>query len=174
MSGAIEYLGARGIMTGNTDGLFGPEKKITRAEFVYAVLKAFNLMDDQAQSNFPDVRKTDWFYAAAGTAQQLKFIEGYPDGTFMGNVDIPKTQMIAIVSRTMTQYMGYYPPEDIEARLGQFKDRELIQQWPREGIALAAKTGALIYRKDGNFDPDVAMTRGDAAIVLYKMFMKIW
>jgi len=174
MQTAIDGLGARGIMTGTTDGMFYPDKSITRAEFVFAVLKAFNLMDGQAQCSFADVKKTDWFYSAAATAQKLKFITGYPDNTFRGTVDIPKDQMIVVTANSLIQYMGYFPPADTNQQLSEFKDRGDIAAWSAQGIAFAAKDDLLIYRSDSRFEPAVPMTRGDAAIVLYKMFSKIW
>lgn len=32
----------------------------------------------------------------------------------------------------------------------------------------------IVLRKDGKFAPGSAMTRGEAAVVLYRMFKKIW
>jgi hypothetical protein len=174
MKDAILRLGSRGIMPGSNDGRFKPEDEITRAEFVAAVLNAFNLLDETATSSFTDVKKSDWFYSAVATAQQLNFISGFEDGTFRGNNDIPKDQMVVVCANSMITYMGYIRPGDITDQLRNFQDKDDIAGWASEGIALAAKSSMLLYRSDGKFLPAEPITRGDAAIILDKMFSKIW
>ncbi|MDR2751001.1 MAG: S-layer homology domain-containing protein, partial [Clostridiales bacterium] len=82
---AIRTLAALSIMPGTADGMFFPEKDITRAEFVSTIVRIFRLEDETAEPSFPDVKSTDWFYADVGVAQKLALREGYADGTFRSN-----------------------------------------------------------------------------------------
>jgi hypothetical protein len=70
--------------------------------------------------------------------------------------------------------MGYLIPSDIEAELARYADRAEIEPWSEDKIALATQSNILIYRIDGLFAPKSTMTRGDAAIVLYRVFNKVW
>ena len=55
---AVEALAGLGILSGYEDGTFGPDKEITRAEFV-AIAVAFSALED-GQSSFSDVKPGFW------------------------------------------------------------------------------------------------------------------
>ena len=42
------------------------------------------------------------------------------------------------------------------------------------GISYTTRENLVVRRTDGMFNGRATMTRGDAAIILYRMFMKIW
>ena len=174
MKEAISLLASRSIMTGTTDGFFYPDKPLTRAELVSAVVRAFDMLDPDTESSFTDVSKSDWYYTAVATAEREHIISGFEDNTFRGNIDIPKDQLVAVSANTLSERMGYIVPEDVEAELMRYIDRDELTRWSRDMIALATKTNILIYRTDNMFAPGSIMTRGDAAIVLYRVFNKVW
>jgi len=70
--------------------------------------------------------------------------------------------------------MGYIEPGEIEELLAIFLDRGDIAVWSEGRIALAAQSNILIYRTDLLFAPLSIMTRGDAAIILHRVFNKVW
>jgi len=174
MKDAISQLASRGIMTGTTDGFFFPDKPITRAELVSAIIRAFDLLDPDAVSKFTDLSKSDWYYSAAATAEREGIISGFEDNTFRGDVDIPKVQLVVITANTLIERMGYIVPGEIEELLATFLDRVDIAAWSEGRIALAAQANVLIYRTDSLFAPRSIMTRGDAAIILFRVFNKVW
>ena len=174
MREAIYQLASKGIMAGTTDGMFFPDKMITRAEFVSAIVRMFDLLDVTAESTFDDIDKADWYYSAAASAHRENIITGFDDNTFRGDLDMPKDQMIVASSNTLVEQMGYRVPKDIETLLSRYIDRDEIATWTEGGIALATQANVLIYRTDSRFAPEYPMTRGDAAIILNRVFMKIW
>ena len=70
--------------------------------------------------------------------------------------------------------MRYRDPANVNGILSAYTDASSIAQWGREDIALATRENLVVRRTDGNFNGSATMTRGDAAIILYRMFMKIW
>ena len=174
MKEAISQLASRGIMAGTTDGFFFPDKPINRAELVSAIVRAFDLLDPEAVSRFADLSRSDWYYAAAATAEREGIISGFEDNTFRGETDIPKDQLVAITGNTLVERMGYIVPVKVEDLLAVFKDRKDIAAWSEDRIALAAQSNILIYRTDSLFAPRSIMTRGDAAIILFRVFNKVW
>ena len=70
--------------------------------------------------------------------------------------------------------MRYKNPSNVSGILSVYTDASSIAQWGREDIALATRENLVVRRNDGNFNGSATMTRGDAAIILYRMFMKIW
>ena len=174
MREAISMLASRGIISGTKDGHFYPDNPITRAELVAAVVRAFDMLDESAESAFGDVSKNDWYYSAVATAVREHIVNGFDDNTFRGGLDIPKEQLVAITANTLIQRMGYIVPDDIEAHLARYLDRANIAAWSEGRVALATQSNILIYRLDSMFAPKSVMTRGDAAIVLYRVFNKVW
>jgi hypothetical protein len=87
---------------------------------------------------------------------------------------MPKDQMTVIAANTLVEQMGYIVPTDIEPILARYLDRDEIERWAEGGVALATASNVLIFRVDSLFAPNSVMTRGDAAIVLYRLFNRVW
>ena len=174
MQNAIIRLASRGILRGAEENYFQPDDSITRTDFVSAIVMAFDLLDLEAQSNFVDVSPGSWYFHAIATAGNEGLVRGFPDGTFRGSLDIPKDQLVVIAASTLMEQMGYFVPNDIEYVLAQFVDRGMLADWSEEGIALATDANVVLHRTDARFAPQSTMTRGDAAIVLYRVFGRVW
>jgi len=174
MKEAISALASRNIMTGNVEGAFSPDDPITRAEFISAAVRVFDMLDHDAVSSFTDISRSDWYYSAVATAEQENILSGFETGTFNGNSRIEKDRMVVVTANMLVGQMGYLVPADIEAVLARYPDRAEIERWSEDGVALTTQSNVLIYRTDGLFAPKSTMTRGDAAILLYRVFNRIW
>ena len=174
MQNAIVRLAAKDIMRGAEDGYFHPDDLISRAEFVSAIVMAFDMLDLTLQPTFIDLSPASWYFHAIASAEHERLVQGFPDGTFRGNLDIPKDQLVVISASTLMEHMGYFVPDDIEYILSQYFDRHLLAPWSEEGIALATDANIVLFRADSLFAPQSNMTRGDAAIVLYRVFGRVW
>ena len=58
--------------------------------------------------------------------------------------------------------------------LSECSDAYDIADWGKNDVALAANTNMVVRRKDNTFVPNDEMTRGDAAVVLKRLFDKVW
>jgi len=70
--------------------------------------------------------------------------------------------------------MGYFIPSNIEGWLARYIDRPEISERYEDGVALATQTNIVVQRTDSRFAPATIMTRGDAAIVLDRLFSRVW
>ena len=174
MQHAITQLAARGIMQGATEGYFHPHDPISRTDMVTTIISAFDMLDTAAQAPFTDINPQAWYYLAIATAHQAGLLSGFEDNTFRGNLDMPKDQLVVVAANNLIGQMGYHIPADIEYFLSRFLDREQLASWSEDGIALSTASNVLIHRADGLFAPRSIMTRGDAAIVLYRVFSRVW
>ena len=175
MQHAILQLTSRGIMQGIAEaGYFFPDAPISRTELVSTIIMAFDMLNLEAESSFTDVNRQAWYYLAVATAQEAGLVTGFEGGTFRGAENIPKEQLVVMAARSLMEQMGYYVPDNIETFLERFLDRDVLRSWSLDGIALATSSNVLIHRADGMFAPRSAMTRGDAAIVLYRVFSRVW
>ena len=82
------------------NGKFNPEAKISRVDFVTALLKV--LGDDQAKINttvkFSDVAKSGATHDAVARSQQIGLVYGYPDGTFRPQGSILRDEAQSVMS----------------------------------------------------------------------------
>jgi len=104
----------------------------------------------------------------------MQLLSGFTDNTFGGNLDILKDQLVVVAANTLMEQMGYFVPADIEIPLARYFDRHLLAEWSEDGIALATDANVVIYRTDSLFAPLSNMTRGDAAIILDRVFSRVW
>lgn len=162
---AIRFMVVRGYFRLDNKK-FNPSSKLTRYDFAESLVRMFFALDDDAQCSFPDVDKKNYRYVAA--SQQNNIVQGFDDGTFKGNENVTVEQVIALTARTINQENGYVYPENTNKYLN-FTDDNIIGKWAEKEVALAIREG--IYSNDMklNFSDDIS--RKDAAIILYRLFM---
>lgn len=172
MQKAIRYLASKGIINGTTETQFSPNGSISRAEIASLIVKALGKLDQTAKSSFTDTPESSWFYAAAASSQKQGYIQGYEDETFRGATDISKIQIVSVAARVLAKEMRYKTPEEPAAHLTKFSDT--VDIWAQPDVALATRENLVLYRKDGTFSGARNMTRGDAAILIYRLFQRLW
>lgn len=175
MQVAIKLLASKGIISGTSEQEFSPDSSISRAEVAAIILRTISKLDPNADSGFVDVQKTDWFYGVAGSSKNAGIITGYEDNTFRGKVVIPKVQIVSVAARVLKEEMAYKDISNAETILsGAYTDSAAIAQWARGDVALATDANMVIRRTDNQFVGIDNMTRGDAAIILKRLFDKLW
>lgn len=83
---AVLRVSALGLMEGYEDGSFGPDKNVTRAEFMAILIRASNLESvvgmQMNEPFFADVAKTHWAHGYIALAAKLGFVNGTGGGNF--------------------------------------------------------------------------------------------
>ncbi len=107
---AIGKLVDRGILKGNDDGTFMPERAVNRAEFCKILSTATGVdMFVPLEPSFPDVQVDDWFFPYVETAKKEGWVKGYPDGTFRPGNKINRAE----VSKVLVRAFGFDAPEEM-------------------------------------------------------------
>ena len=174
MQEAIKVLASKGIINGTTATTFAPDSTISRAEVTALLMRTISLLDPNANGNFADVNTSNWYCGAAGSAKEHNIINGYEDNTFRGNAVIAKDQIVAVSARTLKQQMNYKTPSDVADELSVYVDASSIANWAKEDVALATMANLVLKRTDSTFSGADGMTRGDAAIIMQRLFNKLW
>lgn len=146
---AIEILTAMGIVEGNEQGDFEPDKNVTRAEMVTIMLRALNISAEgqMLENSFTDTSE-HWAKEDISLAQELGYVEGNGDGTFEPDADVTFEQAVKM-GVVMINYA--MPAED---RGG----------FPVGYISVAGSKGIL----DGvNGESGMNMSRGQVAQLIY-------
>lgn len=95
-SKAINYVVAKGLISGYPDGTFKPNESITRAEFAQ-MISGYVKNEKKVSSDFQDV-KDHWAKSAIEKLYGNKNVTGYPDGTFKPNAKITRAEAVTILN----------------------------------------------------------------------------
>lgn len=144
VSVGISLLTNAGVLEGNPDGTFRPNRTLNRAEFTAIVMRLKGGVEASAAANcFPDVRASDWFSPAVCTAKALGIVSGNPGGTF----DPAKPVNYAEALKILTLLFDY----DVQPSAGEW--------YLRFASAARARGTAL----PGSTAYDHSLTRGEMA-----------
>ena len=174
MQQAINILSSKGIINGTTATTFSPDGAITRAEIASLIVRTLSKLDVGANGAFVDVKTSDWFFASVGSARKYGIINGISSTIFSPKAQIKKDQIVAVCARTLRNEMKYTNPANAQGILGIYTDSGNIPSWGIGDISLATRENLVVKRSDSKFNPADTMTRGDAAIILYRLFNRIW
>lgn len=105
-----------GILQGYGDGLFRPEKPITRAEFTAVIVRFFQPREPEGEILFSDVDDGDWFAGAVCSAAALGLVQGRKDGTFDPYAPLTRAEAAVILNRALGRKADETPPEDLADR----------------------------------------------------------
>ncbi|KRE51284.1 S-layer homology domain-containing protein [Paenibacillus sp. Soil522] len=164
---AIEAIASKGITEGMAPGIFGPNDRITRAEFAKMVVRAFNLELNDAVEQFDDVKGNEWFAPYAQVAFQTGIINGRAPGKFVPNARITRAEMATMVTRALKVSKGAVDVKDVGSELAKFKDSSGVHPSLRSGVAFAANHGLIVGNK-GKFLPNANASRAEAAVIVYR------
>ena len=105
---AVLRLGELDIMTGFSDGTFGADKTITRAEMAALIIHLRNLSEAASAAKgdaFIDVPSTYWASGYIMLSKQIGAINGYEDGTFRPEEEVTYEQAVKMI----VSALGYMP-----------------------------------------------------------------
>lgn len=149
------------FLVGYTDGTFGPERNMTRAEVttMFARLLTEQIEADKTYSNtFTDVPKGYWAANYIGYMQQFGIITGYSDGSFRSDAPVTRAEFAAIASRFEKLTEGSKSFADVPDTY-----------WAARYINFAATRGWVTGYSDGTFKPENTITRAEVAAVTCRL-----
>lgn len=151
-------------------GNFNPEGKISRVDFVTALLKV--LQSDNLKltekATFVDVKSNTRGNINIATSKQLRIIYGYPDKTFKPENYTKRSEAASVIANITKKY-----PVDINV-LNRFKDEDTIPGWAREVFAKNVKNDLYVnHPNEDMLRPNDHLTRAEAAVLLAKIGQKL-
>lgn len=151
-SGYVKYLAGYDIVQGREKGLFKPDEAITRAEYVTMAVRFFAEYGDgdaeimKKYADFNDVADGYWAAKYIQDASIRGWIQGYGDGSFRGDSEITRAEVVTITNRLLgrdadQEYVGKYI-----RRLNTFTDLDKAH-WAYYAV-LEAANGHMAERHD--------------------------
>ena len=158
----IEYLDDEGIINPSaTTGKYEPERKVTRAEFMRYVNRAFHFTE-KASISYSDVQSNSWYYDTVRIAEKYGYINGTGNGRMNPEGYVTREQAAVILGRLYKADPGNVKPANLS-----FKDKAKVATWSAGYVKAAVDKGIITGYKDNTFKPTKVITRAELAKILY-------
>lgn len=156
----INALAEKNIINGKSAGIFEPGSDVLREEFVKMIVLAADKYDGKASVDFDDISRDDWSYSYVASAVKSGIIAGIGDNMFGAGRKITREDMAVIIARLLNGGTG-------ESTESSFADSDMIADYAKPAVSWAERTG-LLKGDEGRFNPKAALSRAEAAVVLYR------
>lgn len=154
-----------GVLAGYGKGKFGPDDKVTRAQFATFVSRALKL--PSGKSSFSDVPSTHPLADGIGRAADAGIVSGYPGGVFRPGENITREQMAVMIDRAL----AYKKVSRTKMALT-FTDTNNIHPTFRDAVAHNVYFGIIRGMPSGQgyrFGPKDDATRAHGAAFIIRM-----
>jgi len=164
----IEALVSSGIVNGNPDGNFYPERKVNRAEMLKMLYKASGKQPDAASTGcFRDVGKGSWYESFVCDAAAHHYVEGYSsDSTFRPADPVNRVEALKMITQVLGITVSDVSAEQLQ--IIKFVDVS-TSAWYTKYLYAAYSKGILPIagQETGRFYPDWPLLRGEAAAMVF-------
>ena len=170
---AVTNLVSNGIISPSADGTFMGNRNTTRYEAAVMVANIYTKKTHKSLSTsanpFSDVPNGHWAAKAVTTLATNGLEEGNGDGTFLGNRNITRYEIATLIAKLLTatevniNYMKTNPFSDVPRG---HKDYD--------GVMIMAGTGIISGYGDGTFMGNRNINRYEMAIILDKVYKKLF
>ena len=155
---AVKALKEKGIVNGNENGEFEPERSVSRSEFIAMAVRAFNLLDENAECDFNDLNKESWQYKYVASAARKNIIKGIDDNSFGVDLSIKREDAAVILSRILGT--------DANAT-GRFKDNGDISDYAVAAVNTLAEKKIISGDENERFNPKAQLSRAECAKLIF-------
>ena len=163
---AIKALVDDKIISGDGNGSFRPNDRISREEFIKMAVSILGEVNDNAVCSFEDVNENDWYYKYVATAVNAGIIYGVTENRFGSGQGLTRQDMAVICERAFGDKIVSVR-EDAD-----FIDEAAIADYAKEAVHKLYTSGVVNGMEDNSFAPASYATRAQAAQILYGLFYK--
>ncbi len=149
----IGYLAKHDIIKGYSDKTFRPEDKVTRAEFVTMSVRYYGLFNEVKNTGYTvkytDLNKSYWAYNDIALAKNIGWLNGYADGTFRGDNNITRAEVVTVVNRATGREADKEFVKDNLTKLNRFTDVTNNELWFFMDVYESANDHTAVNSKSG-------------------------
>ena len=146
-------------MSGDPDGRFRPEDKLTRAEFSSMLYQLIENPPDPVSGKFSDVPTDGWFTKSVNSLAAGNILKGDGNGRFRPGDGITRAEAVSVLAViTELEEEGEISFTDVHS-----------SHWGYKSINLAAALKWVNGYTDGSFKPNDMIKRCEVTIILNKI-----
>ena len=140
----LGYLEKYDIIKGYEDGTFRPDAPITRAEFTAMTVRYYDLFNEVKYpantTKYSDMDNSHWAVRDISFATSEKWLNGYADGTFKGDANITRAEVVTVINRATGRTADEDYINNNLSVLNKFTDLKNNSHWGYYAIMEAANT----------------------------------
>ncbi len=157
----VETLCEKGILSGVGDGKFEPHRYVSREEFAKMLCSLGGFEPQADEAPFGDIQRDSWSYPYICTAYKNGLISGVSLSEFAPKNMVTREQAATMLYRMISKDM-----EDASDAFV-FDDDSSISDWAKYAVYALRGKGIINGRTSKIFSPKEAMTRVEAAVLLF-------
>ncbi len=166
---AIDRLFEKGIISGDGDGGYAPERNITRAEFLKLLVEATEIkVVENVEIIFDDVPETSWYYPYVKIAYSNKLVNGVSKIEFAPQNYITRQDMAVLINNYLKlSGKGFFGDEK------RFADGNSIAEYAKDAVDTISASGIINGYEDGSFRPTALASRAEVAVLIDRLLEKL-
>lgn len=167
---AILFMTNNNVISGDKQGNFDPQKRITRAEIVTLLVKALEIDTSNlpTKANFTDVPLNHWAYKYVEAANRAGVVSGIGNGKFGINNECTREQITMMVMNYMSVSKEAVLADQGFSEIEKFKDESKMSEWAKAAIQFAVSNKLMSGIGSDMFSPTGSATKEQIAVILYK------
>lgn len=166
----IEFVAARGLMSGIGNDKFSPDTAMTRGMFVTALGRLTEAnVGDYKKSRFSDVAEKAYYMPYVEWAAKHEIVKGIGNGSFAPDSLVTREQLATIMER-YANVIALQLPRVNEEEV--FADNMKISTWATTSVKNVQMAGIVSGKNNNLFDPLGTATRAEVSVVL-KRFLEL-
>jgi|GEM_PF-981853 len=161
----IEFLVADGVLEGYSDGTYGPDNAINRAELMKILVYGQGI-DPTGQFDsgcLSDIPAGEWYEASVCYAVAQGWVEGYSDGTFKPAQTVNRAE----AAKMVVNAMGFGNPDSVADHYIALLPDVSESDWFAGYVATLSS--AIVVPNSESFNPADGMTRESAASFIFRV-----
>lgn len=162
---ALEWAKEKGIVFGVADGVFAPEKTLTRAEAVAMLYRAHGKKGDGGELPFRDIADDAWYIPALAWAWAKGIVEGRSVDEFAPDAPVLRCELVAMIWRLK----GKPAPKGTNCPFADVP----TSAWYCEAVTWAWEQFIVYGVTEHNFAPTEPLLRRDAVCMLHRWYTKV-
>ncbi|QRN84819.1 S-layer homology domain-containing protein [Clostridia bacterium] len=169
---AIDFIAAREITSGTGQGVFSPETKLTRGQFIVLLMNAYGISADfteEGTTNFVDAGST-YYTNYLLEAKSLGIVNGIGNNMFAPEQAITRQEMFVMLYNAL-EVIEELPQAYGDKQLSDFDDVNQVASWAQDAMS-ALIEGGVISGSNGMLNPTASTTRAEMAQMLYNLLSK--
>jgi hypothetical protein len=163
-----------GIVGGYEDGLYHPERSVTRGQMAVFVARGLAGGDEYVPDftgtpTFPDVDAEHWALDYVEYVVEQNIVGGFEDGTYRPTEEVTRDQMAVFVARAMVAPNASVLDSYVPAAPRDFPD-VTTDHWAYTYVEYCVEQGVVGGYLDGTYRPDTVVTRDQMAVYVARAF----
>lgn len=163
---AIPYvmkLYTHGVVQGDENGNFQPERSVSREEFVKMLVLSLDIPESETAVPFTDMQQGGWYVSYIQAAVAAGIVNGLSETQFGVGETINREDMATMIYRAMN-YLEIALEQTGEAAV--ITDAQNISGYAQEAVSALVRSGVISGNENGQFLPQNQATRAEAAKML--------